>query len=65
MLEAGYRILETGGSEEMYDRIIFCIHAPDALRVLGTEATHDEQRVLEAFQYIHRYFYLHYCVILY
>lgn len=56
MLEAGYRILETGGSEEMYDRIIFCIHAPDALRVLGTEATHDEQRVLEAFQYIHRYF---------
>jgi predicted NAD/FAD-binding protein len=56
MLKTGYRILETDGSEEMYDRIIFCVHAPDALKVLGTEATPDEQRVLEAFQYINRYF---------
>jgi predicted NAD/FAD-binding protein len=38
------------------DRIIFCVHAPDALKVLGTEATPDEQKVLEAFQYIYRYF---------
>jgi len=55
MLKAGYRIFETDGSEEMYDRIIFCVHAPGALKVLGTEATPDEQRVLEAFQYIYRY----------
>jgi len=56
MLEAGYRILEADGSEEIYERIVFCVHPPDALKVLGTEATPDEQRVLEAFQYIYRYF---------
>jgi hypothetical protein len=56
-LETGYRILEADGSEEMYDRIIFCVHAPDALKILGEEATPHERRVLGAFQYIYRYFY--------
>ncbi|KAF8655048.1 hypothetical protein HU200_061323 [Digitaria exilis] len=45
----GYGILELDGSEEMYDRIIFCLHAPDALEVLGAEATHEELRILGAF----------------
>ncbi|KAJ1288402.1 hypothetical protein BS78_02G086800 [Paspalum vaginatum] len=55
----GYRILETGGSEEMYDRIIFGVHAPDALKVLGDEATHEELRILGAFQYRHNDMYFH------
>jgi cyclopropane-fatty-acyl-phospholipid synthase len=52
--ETGYRVSDVDGSEEMYDRIIFCLHAPDALKVLGAEATHDELRVLGAFKYINR-----------
>jgi cyclopropane-fatty-acyl-phospholipid synthase len=54
ILEAGYRILEVDGSEEMYDRIIFGIHAPEALKVLGAQATHEELRILGAFQYSQR-----------
>jgi cyclopropane-fatty-acyl-phospholipid synthase len=38
----------------MYDRIIFSLQAPDAIKVLGAEATHDELRILGAFQYIYR-----------
>ncbi|KAF8655180.1 hypothetical protein HU200_061321 [Digitaria exilis] len=55
----GYGILELDGSEEMYDRIIFCLHAPDALEVLGAEATHEELRILGAFQYIYSDVYFH------
>ncbi|TVU25501.1 hypothetical protein EJB05_28000 [Eragrostis curvula] len=55
----GYRILEVDGSEDMYDRIIFGVHAPDTLKVLGSEATHEELRILGAFQYIHSNMYLH------
>ncbi|ONM04715.1 Cyclopropane-fatty-acyl-phospholipid synthase [Zea mays] len=57
--ETGYRILEADGSEEMYDRIIFCVHAPDALKILGEEATPHERRVLGAFQYIYSDLYFH------
>ncbi|OEL30053.1 Tuberculostearic acid methyltransferase UfaA1 [Dichanthelium oligosanthes] len=59
LLETGYRILEADGSEEIYDRIIFGLHAPDALKVLGAEATHKELRVLGAFQYIYSDVYFH------
>lgn len=55
----GYRILEADGSAEMYDRIIFGVHAPDALKVLGAEATHEELRIIGAFQYIYSDMYLH------
>ncbi|CAN6197605.1 unnamed protein product [Urochloa humidicola] len=55
----GYRILEADGSEEMYDRIIFGLQAPDALKVLGTEATHEELRILGALQYIYCDVYFH------
>ncbi|CAN6203699.1 unnamed protein product [Urochloa humidicola] len=55
----GYRILEADGSDEVYDRIIFALHAPDALKVLGAEATHEELRVLGAFQYIYSDVYFH------
>ena len=42
------------GSQEMYDGCIMAVHAPDALRLLGDEATYDEQRILGAFQYVYR-----------
>lgn len=31
------------------------VHAPDALKILGHQVTHDEARVLGAFQYAYRY----------
>ncbi|PUZ69398.1 hypothetical protein GQ55_2G104700 [Panicum hallii var. hallii] len=55
----GYQILDVDGSEEMYDNIIFCLHAPDALKVLGAEATLDELRILGAFKYINSDVYFH------
>ncbi|VAH38574.1 unnamed protein product [Triticum turgidum subsp. durum] len=56
---AGYRVLENDGSEETYDSVILGIHAPNALKVLGAEATHDELKVLGACQYVQRDIYLH------
>ncbi|KAJ1288403.1 hypothetical protein BS78_02G086900 [Paspalum vaginatum] len=58
-LNEGYRILEADGSVEIYERIIFGVHAPDALKALGAEATHEELRVLGAFQYVNSDVYLH------
>ncbi|KAM3298675.1 hypothetical protein ACQJBY_040256 [Aegilops geniculata] len=56
---AGYRVLENDGSEETYDSVILGIHAPNALKVLGAEATHDELKILGACQYVQRDIYLH------
>ncbi|KAL0284761.1 UNVERIFIED_CONTAM: Tuberculostearic acid methyltransferase UfaA1 [Sesamum calycinum] len=39
------------GSEEVYDGCIIATPAPDALKMLGKHATHDELRILGAFQY--------------
>ncbi|KHN30725.1 Putative fatty acid methyltransferase [Glycine soja] len=47
------------GSEEMYDGCIMAVHAPDALRLLGDEATFDERRILGAFQYAYSDIFLH------
>ncbi|KQJ81717.1 uncharacterized protein LOC100842201 isoform X1 [Brachypodium distachyon] len=57
--EGGHRVLEVDGSEEVYDKIIFGAHAPDALRMLRDEATHEELRILGAFQYVYSDIYLH------
>lgn len=50
----GYKLLDVDGSEDVYDQIIFGVHASEALKVLGSEATHDELRILGAFQYSNR-----------
>ncbi|OIW01777.1 hypothetical protein TanjilG_03915 [Lupinus angustifolius] len=47
------------GSQEIYDGCIMAVHAPDALRLLGDEATHDERRILGAFQYVYSDIFLH------
>ena len=54
MFAAGLKVTMFDGSEEMYDRVIFGVHAPDALKLLGAEATHEELRILGAFQYVYR-----------
>ena len=54
LFAAGLKVTTFDGSEEMYDRVIFGVHAPDALKLLGAEATHEELRILGAFQYVYR-----------
>ncbi|RID53175.1 hypothetical protein BRARA_G00593 [Brassica rapa] len=47
------------GSQEVFDRCILAVNAPDALRLLGEDATSDEARVLGAFHYAYSDIYLH------
>ncbi|KAL6503522.1 hypothetical protein OROGR_025445 [Orobanche gracilis] len=47
------------GSEDIYDECIIAAHAPDALKMLGKQATCDEIRILGAFQYAYSDIFLH------
>ncbi|XP_047180065.1 uncharacterized protein LOC124846764 isoform X3 [Vigna umbellata] len=57
--EKGCVVYCKDGSEEVYDGCILAVHAPDALRLLGDEATYDERRILGAFQYAYSDIFLH------
>lgn len=63
----GCYVLDVNGSREIYDGCILGVHAPDALRILGEQATYEETKVLGAFQYVYRYFlllfFLHYLAL--
>ncbi|KAL9268783.1 hypothetical protein AKJ16_DCAP15555 [Drosera capensis] len=45
------KIFFNDGSYDIYDGCIMAIQAPDAMKVLGEEATYEEARILGAFQY--------------
>ncbi|XP_027164566.1 uncharacterized protein LOC113764778 [Coffea eugenioides] len=47
------------GSLEVYKSCIVAAHAPDALKMLGEQATYDESRILGAFQYAYSDIFLH------
>ncbi|CAL5416515.1 unnamed protein product [Camellia sinensis] len=47
------------GSQETYNGCIMAIHAPDALKMLGKQATYDEMRILGAFQFVNSDVFLH------
>ncbi|XP_010529627.1 PREDICTED: uncharacterized protein LOC104806424 isoform X2 [Tarenaya hassleriana] len=55
----GVTVRNGDGSEEAFDRCILATHAPDALRLVGEQATFDERRILGAFQYVDSDIYLH------
>ncbi|EEF33544.1 uncharacterized protein LOC8263737 [Ricinus communis] len=57
--DKGCTVLCGDGSEEQYSRCIIGVHAPDALKLLGNQATFDEKRVLGAFQYLYSEIFLH------
>ncbi|CAJ2673794.1 unnamed protein product [Trifolium pratense] len=57
--DKGCVVLCEDGSQEMYDGCIMTVHAHDALRILGDEATSDECRILGAFQYVYSDIFLH------
>ncbi|KZV16995.1 hypothetical protein F511_30518 [Dorcoceras hygrometricum] len=47
------------GTEEIFDECIIATHAPDALKMLGNQATYDELRILGAFRYAYSDIFLH------
>ncbi|KAA3485372.1 tuberculostearic acid methyltransferase UfaA1-like [Gossypium australe] len=55
----GCTVLCGNDSQELYQGCIMAVHAPDALRLLGNQATYDESAVLGAFQYVYSDIYLH------
>ncbi|KAK4405921.1 Tuberculostearic acid methyltransferase UfaA1 [Sesamum angolense] len=57
--DEGCAVISEDGSEEVYDGCIIAVHAPDALKMLGKQATHDESRILGAFQYAYSDLFLH------
>ncbi|XP_062074042.1 uncharacterized protein LOC133778192 isoform X2 [Humulus lupulus] len=58
-IDEGCVVHNEDGSKEVYNKCILAVHAPDAVRLLGDQATPVEQRVLGAFQYVYSDIYLH------
>lgn len=54
LILAGCTVVCADGSQEYYNCCVMAIHCPDALRILGNQATFDETRILGAFRYIYR-----------
>uniref|UniRef100_A0A6N2MNQ2 Amine oxidase domain-containing protein n=1 Tax=Salix viminalis TaxID=40686 RepID=A0A6N2MNQ2_SALVM len=57
--DEGCAVLRRDGLLEMYNGCVMAVHAPDALELLGKQATFDEKRILGAFQYIYSDIFLH------
>ncbi|KAK0607452.1 hypothetical protein LWI29_015298 [Acer saccharum] len=57
--DEGCTVVCGDGTQELYSGCIMAVHAPDALRMLGSQATFDELRVLGAFQYVYSDIFLH------
>ncbi|KAH9681805.1 Amino oxidase domain-containing protein [Citrus sinensis] len=57
--DEGCSIVCENGSQEFYNGCVMAVHAPDALRILGNQATFDETRILGAFRYVYRDVFLH------
>ncbi|KAH9764179.1 Amino oxidase domain-containing protein [Citrus sinensis] len=57
--DEGCSIVCVNGSQEFYNGCVMAVHAPDALRILGNQATFDETRILGAFRYVYRDVFLH------
>ncbi|KAA3454501.1 Mycolic acid cyclopropane synthase [Gossypium australe] len=57
--DEGCTVLCGDESQESFQGCILAIHAPDALRLLGSQVTYDELRVLGAFQYVYSDIFLH------
>ncbi|KAG5240708.1 cyclopropane-fatty-acyl-phospholipid synthase family protein [Salix suchowensis] len=57
--DEGCAVLRRDGLLEMYNGCVMAVHAPDALELLGKQATFDEKRILGAFQYKYSDIFLH------
>ncbi len=50
-LAGGGVVVATATDSTRFDKVIFACHAPATLKILGSDATSDERRLLAAFQY--------------
>ncbi|KAM0945008.1 putative cyclopropane-fatty-acyl-phospholipid synthase [Dioscorea sansibarensis] len=57
--DTGCCVHDADRSEETYDACVIGVHAPDALKILGNQATYEETRILGAFQYAYSVIYVH------
>ncbi|KAL5836991.1 hypothetical protein ACOSQ3_014160 [Xanthoceras sorbifolium] len=57
--DGGFTVVSKDGAQEVYSGCIMAVHAPDALKMLGSQVTFDEKRVLGAFQYANIDIFLH------
>ncbi|KAF5202274.1 Cyclopropane-fatty-acyl-phospholipid synthase [Thalictrum thalictroides] len=57
--DGGCNVVGVDGSQETFDACILGVHSPDALSILGKEATYEETRILGAFQYVYSDIFLH------
>ncbi|KAK8682161.1 hypothetical protein V6N13_054555 [Hibiscus sabdariffa] len=57
--EEGCTVVCENESRESFHGCIMAVHAPDAWRLLGNQATYDESTVLGAFLYVYSDIYLH------
>ncbi|KAM5553312.1 hypothetical protein ABKV19_025496 [Rosa sericea] len=57
--DEGCTVFTGDGIEEIYNGCIIAIQTPDAVRILGEQATSDELRILGAFQYVYCDIFLH------
>ncbi|KAL5990379.1 hypothetical protein ACLOJK_011279 [Asimina triloba] len=58
-IDGGCCVLDVNGSQETFDGCILAVHSPDALKILGEQATYEERRVLGSFQYVYSDIFLH------
>eukprot|EP00249_Psilotum_nudum_P021042 c27949_g1_i1 orf=349-2943(+) len=57
--DTGVHVVNKNGEDECFDKCIIGTHAPDALEILGGDATIEERCILGAFHYSHSDIYLH------
>ncbi|KAL4591009.1 hypothetical protein LXL04_003957 [Taraxacum kok-saghyz] len=58
-VDDGCLVLCEDGSQETYSECIMATHAPETLKMLGEQATHDERRILGSFNYVYSDIFLH------
>ncbi|KAJ0861943.1 putative cyclopropane-fatty-acyl-phospholipid synthase [Helianthus annuus] len=58
-LDSGWVISCEDGSQERCNGCIIATHAPDALTLLGEQASYEEKRILGAFNYVYSDMFLH------
>nr|KAJ0202119.1 hypothetical protein LSAT_V11C600323370 [Lactuca sativa] len=58
-VDNGCEVVCKDGSRETYSDCIMATHAPETLKMLGEEATHEERRILGAFNYVYSDIFLH------
>lgn len=58
--DEGVTVYAAATGPKQFDQVVFATHAPTTLKLLGSDATEDEKRILGAFQYADNQAFIHY-----